>query len=57
MRNDDGKIIIRYDTLENWERVNPVIEFGELIGVLNTDKSTKLKVGNGEDKFLDLKYV
>ena len=57
MRNDDGKIIIRYDNLENWERVNPVIEFGELIGVLNTDKSTKLKVGNGEDKFLDLKYV
>lgn len=57
MRNDDGKIIIRYDTLENWERVNPVIEFGELIGVLNTDNSTRLKVGNGEDKFLDLKYV
>lgn len=54
--NDDGTLTLRYDTLENWSKVNPILEYGELV-IVTDNNTTKLKAGNGKTRFNDLPYV
>lgn len=56
VQSDNGSNCLRYDTLEEWERVNPVLEYGELVIVKDNGK-LKLKAGDGETAFNDLGYV
>ena len=44
--NDDGTLTLRYDTVENWSKVNPILEYGELV-IVTDNNTTKLKAGNG----------
>lgn len=41
------KIINRYDFIDNWERVNPKLEIGEIVTVAYPNGDLKLKVGIG----------
>ena len=50
------RIIIRNDTTENWEKVNPILGDGEFGIERCIDNSTKIKIGNGLDNWLNLKY-
>ena len=49
----------RYDDVENWNEINPVLAAGE-IGVaeciIGGKKIARVKVGNGEDAWKDLPY-
>lgn len=52
----NGKTVIRYDTLDNWNKFNPILEKSELIAVTN-NKEIKLKVGDGVSKFNVLPFI
>jgi hypothetical protein len=41
------RIINRYDHINNWERINPTLNTGEIVSVLFPNKSIRLKIGNG----------
>lgn len=41
------RIINRYDSKDNWERVNPKLEIGEIVSVEFPDNSVRLKIGIG----------
>ena len=57
------RIKLRTDILKNWESENPILLKGEpavvlLVGATDTDYvGAKLKIGDGEHKFSELKYV
>lgn len=57
IRTDDGENTVRFDTLENWQSVNPNLEFGEMIAVTDSGNNHLLKCGNGTDKFNQLSYI
>lgn len=56
IRNDDGTQINRYDTKENWLRVNPILEQGEFV-VEFDNGGFSVKVGDGSTNYKDLKYI
>lgn len=41
------RIINRYDSKDNWERVNPRLEIGEIVSVEFPDTTVRLKIGIG----------
>ena len=63
------RILLRYDSYENWLSADPVLKTGELaIAYLNQEHATAptsfqnipnvvLKVGNGTSKYSELKFV
>lgn len=51
------KIILRNDTLANWESVNPILAVGEVAVVYFTDNTTRVKIGDGTRTFTDLPYL
>lgn len=59
------RISLKYDTYEQWHTNNPVLLKGELAivevpqstGVAQNEPTYLLKVGNGTDKFDDLKWI
>lgn len=48
------RILVRRDTAENWESVNPALRQGE-IGMDLTNK--RMKVGDGFNNWQDLDYI
>lgn len=48
------RILVRRDTAENWESVNPALRQGE-IGMDLTNK--RMKVGDGFNNWKDLDYI
>lgn len=56
IRNDDGTQTNRYDTKENWLKVNPVLAQGEFV-VEFDNGGFSVKVGDGNTAYKDLKYV
>ena len=50
------KLLIRRDTTENWENINPVLDDGEFGIERCIDNSTKVKIGNGVNDWNTLKY-
>lgn len=54
--NNDGILTLRCDTLDNWNSVNPILEFGELV-IVTVNNTIRLKAGNGISKFKDLPFV
>lgn len=56
IRNDDGTQTNRYDTKENWLRVNPILEQGEFV-VEFDNGGFSVKVGDGSTNYKDLKYI
>lgn len=58
MRSSINAIIsLKRDTLENWILYDPILHEGELVVVWINSNEVKLKVGDGERRFLDLPYV
>ena len=57
MRSLNTIITLKRDTLENWILYDPVLREGELVVVWINSNEVKLKVGDGERRFLDLPYV
>lgn len=56
INNADGKTLLRYDTLENWNRVNPVLAKGEFVIVIDNGKAF-MKCGDGTKTFSALPYI
>ena len=56
IKNYDGKTLIRYDTLENWNTVNPVLAKGEFVIATSGDK-TYQKCGDGIKTFTELPII
>ena len=56
IRNDDGTQTNRYDSKENWLKVNPVLAQGEFV-VEFDNGGFSVKVGDGNTAYKDLKYV
>lgn len=50
-------ITMKRDTLENWILNDPVLHDGELAIVWISPEEVRLKVGDGERRFLDLPYI
>lgn len=49
------KFIFRGDTIENWEKTNPILEFKELVLILNqSNQTTGFKIGDGVTDFKNL---
>ena len=65
MARFNTRISLKYDTYTNWHAANPVLLKGELAivevpastGVAQNEPTYLLKVGNGTDKFDDLKWI
>ena len=58
MRSSINAIIsLKRDTLENWILYDPILHEGELVVVWINSNEVKLKVGDGERRFLVLPYV
>ena len=51
------KIVNRIDTTKNWSEKNPILVYGEFGIEFTENNETKIKVGNGEDHWNDLRYV
>ena len=51
------KIVNRIDTTKNWSEKNPILLYGEFGIEITENNETKIKVGNGEDHWNDLRYV
>ncbi len=47
----------REDTLSEWERINPVLERGEISLVRNGEEGNFLKIGDGVTRWVDLPYT
>ena len=54
--NNNGKVELRYDTTENWNKFNPVLQKGEMVVEVGGGKCY-LKVGNGSNKYSELGYI
>lgn len=54
--NDDGCLTLRYDSLENWNKINPTLSQGELV-IVNDNGKYMLKAGNGSSNFKSLEFV
>jgi hypothetical protein len=55
---ENAKIQTRCDSIENWEFVNPILGKGEIgIAFTNDFSKTRIKVGNGKDKWDDLYFT
>lgn len=50
-------IAMKRDTLQNWMLNDPVLHDGELAIVWISPEEVRLKVGDGERRFLDLPYI
>lgn len=49
------KFIFRGDTIENWEKINPILELKELVLILNQSNQTiGFKIGDGVTDFKNL---
>lgn len=56
----NNRTILRFDTLANWQSVNPILLKGELVVVNDTSQSTltfKIKCGDGQHNFNDLPFI
>ena len=53
---DAVRIILRRDTTQNWELVNPILKRGELGIEIQDNGSRRIKNGNGVDPWNDLPY-
>ena len=51
------RISNRVDTTKNWSEKNPILLYGEFGIEFTENNETRLKVGNGEDHWNDLRYV
>lgn len=52
------RLQIRHDTKQNWEKYNPILASGELgVETNNTSIPNRLKVGDGQHKWLELDYM
>jgi hypothetical protein len=54
--NIEVDMVNRRDTEANWISINPIVANGELI-IVDTDEGIKIKIGDGDSHFNDLKYV
>lgn len=54
--NGDGINEVRYDTKENWELYNPILEKGELAVEVDSGKYY-LKCGDGKRDWNNLPYI
>ena len=52
-----ARIAYRRDTTENWEKNNPRLLNGELGIEYTLDGDIRMKVGNGKNRWNNLKYV
>ena len=58
--NINNRTILRFDTLANWQSVNPILLKGELAVITDTSQSTptcKIKCGDGQHNFNDLPFI
>ena len=50
-------LLVKRDSIDEWNRFNPVPRNLELICVYDTDGTRRWKLGDGETPFSDLPYV
>lgn len=58
--NINNRTILRFDTLANWQSVNPILLKGELAVINDTSQPTptcKIKCGDGQHNFNDLPFI
>lgn len=54
---NNEKINIRYDTITNWNKFNPILEKGEPVISIESNNKLKMKIGDGVNPFQKLKYL
>ncbi len=54
---NNGKTNIRYDSIANWNKYNPILEKGEPVISIESNGNLKMKVGDGVNPFQKLKYL
>lgn len=53
----NSRIQLKQDTSSNWTLNNPVILDGELIIVKTNSGETRFKIGNGNNKYVELPFT